>query len=524
MTVTFKDLFCGAGGSISGMKAAGFELKLGANHSPRAIETAGTNNPEADFLCADINSYDMRRLPRTDVLWASVICTELSPAGGNKKHRGQGLLALEEEGHVAAPTFERTRACALDVVRATEVHRYAAVVVENVVEFARDWELYDWWVEGMCRLRPGYHVQVVNVSAAHIYGETNAPAPQWRDRIYIVFTRKGVRVPDLRPRPPAWCSRCEKVVASVQAWKRPMPRQVGKYGVQYLYVCGGCSGAVEPFVAPAIAAVDLDDVGTRIGDRSRPLSDKTMARIEWGLTYLTAPAIVAAAGNTYESGDYKRAWPAGESPLMARQATGTDAIVGPLMVNHAHEDDRIYPADAAPLYTCTRKIAEGLATPFVTMLRANNRPTGVDEPLATLATGRHHYLTSPPGSFYVKNFGGNAEARHLAKPLTTPLGAITTIDHHALVIPYRRSNRPKHITEPLPTMATRTSAGVLPPAIDPMDCYYRTLKPREHARGQRFEDSYVITGNAGEQTAQAGNAVPCNVAQWVGEGLMEVLA
>lgn len=56
-----------------------------------------------------------------------------------------------------------------------------------------------------------------------------------------------------------------------------------------------------------------------------------------------------------------------------------------------------------------------------------------------------------------------------------------------------------------------------------MDCYYRMLKPREHLRAQRFYDDYIVTGNVGEQTMQAGNAVPCNVAQWIGTALIRCL-
>jgi DNA (cytosine-5)-methyltransferase 1 len=49
------------------------------------------------------------------------------------------------------------------------------------------------------------------------------------------------------------------------------------------------------------------------------------------------------------------------------------------------------------------------------------------------------------------------------------------------------------------------------------------LSPREHLRAQRFTDDYIVKGNVGEQTAQAGNAVPCNVAQWIASKLLEVL-
>jgi DNA (cytosine-5)-methyltransferase 1 len=135
----------------------------------------------------------MRRLPKTDILWASPICTEMSPAGGRRRTRGQMALELEEFGSVPAAAWERTRATAYDVIRATEVHRYKAILCENVVEFAVDWELFDWWRKGMEML--GYNSQIVSASSAHIGGDDNDPAPQWRDRIYIVFTRPASRCP-----------------------------------------------------------------------------------------------------------------------------------------------------------------------------------------------------------------------------------------------------------------------------------------------------------------------------------------
>lgn len=566
-TLDFHDLFCGAGGSSSGMKSAGFELRLAANHDQRSIETHSYNHPEADHLCVDINHLDMRRLPRALVLWASVICTEGSPAGGKRKTRGQ--LELLEYGPIAAATFERTRACALDVYRATDLHRYAAVVVENVVEFARDWEGYQWWIEGMCALKPGYNVQVVSASAAHIGGPGNLHAPQWRDRIYIVFTRKGVRTPDLKPRPVAWCFECGELVHAIQAWKRDRgPYATGKYRQQYLYRCPNMScrhAEVEPYVRPAISAIDLNDVGERIGDKKNRLAESTRRRVGLGIEWFWQPTIVAAAGNTYEAGSYIRAWPALDAPLNARQCTDTDGIaIPPLMisVNHSGEDARACPAEGAPLPSRTTKLGDGVVhtpfmvygytrddetrvkpiddplgaivaagghhqlvsppAPFLTMLRRNANPRSVEDALDTLATARHHYLTIPP-AFLLKQYGGNCRDENAVQAVDHPLGSITTKDHHYLVIPYRRG-KAKTTAEPLHTLTTHDSAALVRPAIEVDDCYFRMLNPREHARGQRFADNYKILGNKGEQTAQAGNAVACNTAQWIGEALTEVLA
>jgi DNA (cytosine-5)-methyltransferase 1 len=49
------------------------------------------------------------------------------------------------------------------------------------------------------------------------------------------------------------------------------------------------------------------------------------------------------------------------------------------------------------------------------------------------------------------------------------------------------------------------------------------LKPREQLSAQRFPTTYVVLGNVGEQTMQAGNAVSVNAAHWFGERIREAL-
>jgi DNA (cytosine-5)-methyltransferase 1 len=496
VSLTFVDLFCGAGGSSIGLTAAGFELKLAANHWRTAIDTHAANFPHAEHLCADVSNYDMRKLPPADVLWASPICTEVSPAGGRprRKRPTRGQLDLLEQGPVSQDGFERTRATFHDVIRATEVHRYKAVLVENVVEVVDRWELFGWWVQGMKLL--GYNVQFVSVSSAHIGDDTNPYAPQWRDRLYMVFTRADVPLPDVEPRPLAPCVECDQDVYAIQSWKPKSRRNIGKYRQQYVYVCPNeaCRNAVvEPYVLPAAAAIDWSDLGTRIGDRKKPLAQATMARIAAGLAMFCPPAGAST--------------PAALVPAGGTWNTTPTSVDVPMRTRMANE-----------------KGFEALAVaPFLTILRNNQLAAPLDEPMSTITTsGRHHYLTVPPGAFYVKNYGGFADPRRMAKSLAEPLGAVTTSDHHALVVPYRKGMA-KTTAEPLHTLATKESAALVQPAVDIEDCRYRMLKPREHLRGQRFPNSYVVLGNVGEQTMQAGNAVSSNVAQWLGQRVAVVL-
>lgn len=460
--------------------------------------------------------------------------------------------------------MERTRATFHDVIRATEVHRYDAVIVENVTE-AADWELWDWWLSGMVLL--GYNYQLVSVSSAHVGGDGNPHAPQWRDRLYIVFTRKGIPLPDVSPRPLAWCFACEAVVEAIQAWKRPGCAKVGKYGRQYVYVCPStsCGHAVaEPFVLPAASAIDWSDLGTRIGDRKKPLAANTIRRIRAGLEMFAQPVTVAVGGNTWErpGSGYVRAWPVSD-PMNARTGTAGEALACPpfltllrsgrarnigvddeplaTIVTEGSGHALVLPLGGLNHNTAGTTTAEPFTTrvvrdtdalvsyPFITMLRRNGIASGIGEPVPTIASlgghgGGHHALTVPP--FIVKNYGGYFAPERAASPVDNPLGVITaTGGNHALVVPYRgKRSRATSTAEPLHTMATRDSAALVQPDdSDVAECRLRMLKPREHLRAQRFPDSYIVKGNQGEQTQQAGNAVSSNVAHWLGRAIAAVL-
>lgn len=487
------DFFCGMGGSSTGLVEAGYQVRLAANHWATAIETHAANHPGTEHLCADLQAVDLRRLPRTRFLWASPICTELSPAGGRaRRTRQMDLFDAANGSHTPTPAFERTRVTFWEVVRATEIHRYDAVMIENVVE-AADWELFPVWLHGMNVL--GYRATFVSVSAAHVGGPGNPPAPQWRDRMYIVLTRRDVPVPDLEPRPAAHCPRCDRQVHAVQWWKPNRQHQawhVGKYRAQYLYVCPVCGTVVEPYVVPAAAAIDWTDTGQRIGDRARPLAARTMRRIQTGLD-LYGPALA-------EEGQH-------------------DAIVN-------HDAARHALLDTAPLPTQTAKRGQAL----ITVLRRHGSSYPADTaPLATITgAGRHHGLTTSPGAFIGRNHGGRSrpDDPRAVQPTTAPMPPTRAHAADWLVIPYRRNGHPYPAhAEPVTTMASKPAHCLVtnPDAPSIEDCRFRMLSPREAANAQRFPRDYTIRGNKGDQQLQAGNAVAVNVAHWIGKRLATAL-
>jgi len=537
--LTHIDLFCGYGGSSIGLREAGFRLVLGANHWDKAIETHAANFRDADHFQGDISGYDMRRLPSADVAWISPECTWHSPAGGRKKVRAE--LDLFDD-YVPDAAGERSRATMWDVVRAAEAKQFKVVLVENVVEVTT-WPLFESWLHAMEVL--GYDQQILNVSAAHVGSATNPYAPQWRDRIYFVFYKRGIRMPDVAPRPIAFCPECAEVVKARQSWKRADRRPIGKYSQQHIYVCPSDRHRVtqvEPFVMPAASAIDWSDLGIRIGDRSKPLAPATMRRIAAGIRLFGGPTVVGAAGNTWDTvsaghrsyndpNGYLRAWPAAGAPLPARTTTQSEGVaIPPFMttVNHGAEaDGRHMLPDAAPFPTRSTKIGDGIVSPpFVTEMWGTSTVRSTDDPLsAVTAGGNHHGLTVPDGAFIQKHHGGldYAGVQHMVKDIAEPLPSIVARANTSLVIPYR-AGKARRVTEPLPTVPTSNVTALIEMGIDMDDVRFRMLGPREHLRAQRFPDDYEVKGNKSEQTKGAGNAVASNVAHYLGLLVVEALA
>lgn len=496
---TVIDLLCGAGGSSEGLVEAGHELILGINHWRIAIETHAANHRDADHACIDISGFPMRHLPNADILWASVICTEISPAGGRRRQSAQmDLLTLvEDKGDWEALTkdaFERTRVTGWCVVRAAEAKRFKVVVVENVVEFGLDWALFPTWIQAMETL--GYDYQVTCVSSAHVGDEINLRAPQWRDRMYITFTLKTMRKPDLTPRPLAFCVECTEDVHAVQSWHVEGTR-IGKYRRDYVYRCPNtpCRHAVlEPYVRPASDIIDWGDLGTRIGDRKKPLAPTTMDRITTGLSKFPHRPSSITLTHGRDGGD--RAYAVEDRPLPTRTAKQGDALLVPTGGS--------WNTDAAgvdvPLRTRTTRESEALVTvePFIVEYRNHATASPASEPLAGVtAQGNHHGLV-------------------------THGGRVPEQARNTLVIPYRKA-AVKTAAEPVHTLSTRDSAALVRSAPAVEDCFFRMLKPREQLEGQRFPRDYIVYGTQAEQTMQAGNAVSVNVAAWIGRRLEAVL-
>src|SRR6266404_9126646 len=125
VTIEAVDLFCGAGGTSTGLAHActflGYQLKLVAiNHWDVAIDTHSTNHPSTTHLCESVDNVDPRKtVPsgRLNILVASPECTHHSNARGGR------------------PMSDQSRATAWAILRWAEALYIDNIIIENVREF-----------------------------------------------------------------------------------------------------------------------------------------------------------------------------------------------------------------------------------------------------------------------------------------------------------------------------------------------------------------------------------------------------
>lgn len=521
LDITGHDLFCGAGGSTTGFIAAGGVMLVAANHDALAIETHNTNHPSVDHRLTDISQSDPRSFPHADVLIASPECTNQT---GAKAHKTRIHLWNRDDPKAQArfAAEERSRATMWDVVRFAEFHRYQVGIIENVLE-ARKWDLFEPWLLAMHAL--GYEHRAVYLNSMIAF-----PTPQSRDRMYVVFWRRGNPAPDLEIRPKAWCA-VHGDVEAIQTWKNPL-RPWGKYRSQYVYRCPACSAIALPYAWPAASAIDWSLIAPRIGDRQRPLAPATVRRILAGLARYGGAAIVQGAGHTYERAGYYRTWPLWE-PLGTQMGTALHGLVVDTAYSGRDDASKVRAVDD-PLATQTGRQSASLVTLRGTdagQIEGSTRP--VEDPIGTVSAGGiHHGLlvrgfgeqggdpgrmvrtTSDPfgaltahdtTKLLIRQYSGGAE---MARPVDAPTGTVTGVDHHALLVDYHGAGKPgRSVDEPHRTMDSRDRYGLVEAGTEIDDCGFRMLEPYEIKRAMAFPDEYVILGTKRQQVKQAGNAV-----------------
>ena len=188
-------MFCGAGGSSAGARAAGVEIVVGVDMCAIAAKTFSANFPEARVIAERLESVPLgsltAKIGEIDLLLASPECTNHTCAKGG------------------APRDEASRATAMLVVNYARALRPRWLVLENVIHM-RPWSRYGELKHELGNL--GYWLH------EHVLDSADFGVAQRRRRLFLVGDR--VREPDpvIRKRP-GRRKAVKSVLDSVGVWK-----------------------------------------------------------------------------------------------------------------------------------------------------------------------------------------------------------------------------------------------------------------------------------------------------------------
>ncbi|WP_206542641.1 DNA cytosine methyltransferase [Sphingomonas endophytica] len=172
--ITGLDIFCGAGGSSAGARAAGVTMRGAVDMDAVATASYRDNYPDAHVVTARLEEIDVSalhaRVGDVDLLLASPECTNHTCAKGS------------------APRSEESRATAMSAVEYAKAFSPRWLVMENVVHM-RPWSRYAELKRELEALGYKLGEQVIDASTIGV--------PQSRRRLFIVGDRE--RAPRLVP-------------------------------------------------------------------------------------------------------------------------------------------------------------------------------------------------------------------------------------------------------------------------------------------------------------------------------------
>lgn len=474
-TIQAADLFCGAGGTSSGLyhacDHASVRLDLVAiNHWTVAIQTHTSNHPDARHICAPLEGLDPRKaVPsgRLDILVASPECTHHSIARGGR------------------PVSDQLRASAWHILRWAELLRIDNILIENVREF-RDWgptnaagkpiksrrgDMYQAFLNALRALN--YNVEDRILNAAD-YGD-----PTTRRRLFIMARRGGKTINWPEASHGIGIKHAYRTAREIIDWSLPgqsifcrrkplAPRTVARIAAG-IRKYGGENA--QPFLTMLYGTNDVRSV-------DRPCPTITAGGQHIGLVQ---PFLIKYHGDHAGTNDSAERNCSLDFPIPTLDTSNRYGLVEPFVIHTNHEGgERTHSIDLPlPTVTCGHRGEMALIEPFIIGQQSKSAPRTVDEPLPTIATKGAIALVEP----FLTKYYGTAKTQGTDEPLDT----ITTKDRFGLVEP------------------SADDRGVL-------DIRFRMLQPHELAAAMSFENGYRFSGNKTDQIKQIGNAVPVQLA------------
>ena len=440
------DLFCGCGGMATGGVRALDARQIAhegwaINHWPCAVQTMQSNHPHVHVMEMDLTTVipsEVIPCRHLDHLHASPSCTHHSRAKGGRPRSNQ----LRAQPNLVLDWLDD-----IDV---------SFLSIENVPEFM-EWGPLDYYGRPIERLKgANFKAWVHSIEARNYIVEWNVVNcadygdATTRHRFFLKAVKRG-RGKIHWPRP----THAEHPETDLWGFT-PQPWR----GVR--------------------DCLDLNDTGTSIFTRSRPLAANTLRRIAigaqkyWGINL--EPFIVRLRNNQDVASI--------DAPISSIACSGAHhALCTPIILDHFKGGE--IQDGSRPIGAQTTHDRFSVLQPLVLGQQGGATCRPSDRPCPTIATGGAIRVATPV-ILDMSRPGGN-DSGHI-RSANQPLQTLTTCD---------------------------AVQGCFPVLADGriVDIRIRMLKPSELAAAHSFPDGYVITGNRGEQVKQIGNSVPVRTAE-----------
>lgn len=424
MKLLYIDLFCGAGGTSTGVETARVNNEKCAkviacvNHDANAIASHAANHPEAKHFTEDIRTLELSPLvSHLDwmeklypsafvVLWASLECTNFSKAKGGQ------------------PRDADSRTLAEHLFRYIEAIKPDYIQIENVEEFM-SWgpmdengkpismykgDDYTRWVTNV-KLH-GYDFEYRVLNAADFGAYTT------RKRFFGIFAKKGL--PIVFPEP----THVKVPTGNLEKWK------------------------------PVKDVLDFSDEGISIFERKKPLSEKTLERIYAGLIKFVAggkEAFMVKWNSMSRTGKYQA--PGVDEPCHAvtcqnRLGVARVSFLSKYFSGHP-ESKNISVEGPAHTIKCKDNHALIISDFLAAYYGNGDNVRSVDSPAPTVTTKDRLSLVSP---FFMNYYTGGGQLSEVGQPCS----ALTTIPKQRLVFIDQQfgKSRPAGTDKPLGTLTT----------------------------------------------------------------------
>ena len=527
----YIDLFCGAGGTTTGVEAARIggekcaKVIACVNHDANAIASHAANHPDALHFTEDIRTLDITPLAAhlnqcsklypgaRVVLWASLECTNFSRAKGGM------------------PRDADSRTLAEHLFRYIEAINPDYIQIENVEEFM-SWGDMDCNGHPISRERGRSFMAWVNKVRSYGYNfdyrilnAADYGAYTSRKRFFGIFAKEGL---------------------SIEFPKQTHAR--GTVAFASMYLGGLFADEYIPW-KPVREVLDLEDEGESIFTRSKPLCEKTLERIYAGLIKFVAggkDAFLVKYNSMNKSNKYIAPGIDAPCPTVACQNRLGLAKVQFLSKHFSGAPDSKNIGIDQPAGAVTCKDHHS----FVTAFYGNGFNRSVDEPAPT-ATGKDRFALVTT-QFYQNEFSGGGKISSLDQPnpaiMTIPKQKLVSvkqylmnpqfdsaggsIDNPCFTLIARMDKMPPYL------ITTKEGMGIAIFEYDsPMtvkvkefmamfgiiDIHMRMLKVEELKRIMGFPSDYILIGTQSEQKKYIGNAVEVNMAKALVESLAKCI-